>query len=533
MKNIALYLRLSHADADLGKGNKDESNSIENQRGLLRHFLEAKDDIEGEVVEYVDDGYSGTNFDRPSFKRMVDDAKAGKIGVVIVKDLSRFGREYIGVGDYLEQIFPSLGVRFIAVNSNYDSNNHIGNTLGIDTTITNLMNSLYSKDLSKKIRSARIAKWKSGTATASNLPFGYTRDLSRSKTWAIDEDAAEIVRTVFKKAAKGWTTKEITEYLNKNNIPTPLMYARQSKVFVPVSLRSQATDHEIIWDTAKVWRMLRNFAYTGSVVHGKNTRIIVGANEQRRVPDNERYVVENVNPPIVSKETFYKAQECIAKQKQKEFIKGKGDLLTGKVKCGNCHLAMCYKGLYERYLFCQHATISGSTCTCLKKDYQAKMIEGYVKYALRNQLNLLLDLGNQLQTKTETRKCAVKEKKKEIEQRLEYLQAEKIRQYEAFASGNTDREKYIAIKSALGEEYDRLNDSLSTIETQNERVGNIVFAINRVESKADRLFEKGELTREMVDAFIDVIYVHDSDKIEVVMKMDDLISKVTEELNRE
>ena len=143
MKMIALYLRLSHADNDLGENNKDESNSIENQRKLLQDFVENNDELNGEIAEYVDDGFTGTNFERPGFLRMIEDAKKGKIGTIIVKDLSRLGRDYIGVGDYLEQIFPSMGIRVIAINSNYDSENFVGSTLGMDVSITNLVNSLY------------------------------------------------------------------------------------------------------------------------------------------------------------------------------------------------------------------------------------------------------------------------------------------------------------------------------------------------------------------------------------------------------
>ena len=126
---LAFYLRLSMADGDLGKDNKDESNSIENQRLLLQSYVEASDEFEGEATEYIDDGYTGTNFRRPAFQRMIEDAKKGKIHTILVKDLSRLGRDYIGVGDYLEQIFPVLGIRFIAVNTNYDSNKYIGKTI--------------------------------------------------------------------------------------------------------------------------------------------------------------------------------------------------------------------------------------------------------------------------------------------------------------------------------------------------------------------------------------------------------------------
>lgn len=148
---IAKYLRLSESDGDLGVDGKDESNSIENQRLLLDSFIEGRDDLDGEVYEYVDDGFSGTNFDRPSFKRMIEDAKKGKINCIIVKDLSRLGRDYIVAGDYIEQIFPMLQVRFIAVNNNYDSVKTIGQNAGFDVAISNLINTFYSREDRKSV----------------------------------------------------------------------------------------------------------------------------------------------------------------------------------------------------------------------------------------------------------------------------------------------------------------------------------------------------------------------------------------------
>ena len=219
--NIAFYLRLSIADGDLRDGDKDESNSIENQRELLKRYVEANDDLTGDIVEYVDDGYTGTNFNRPAFRQMIEDAKKKKIGTIITKDLSRLGRDYIGVGDYLEQIFPVLEVRYIAVNSNYDSKAYSGTTMGLDVQINNLINHLYSRDISKKIKSAVRTKWKQGKSTSGRLPFGYRKDVDAKGGWAVDPEAAQIVRTIFDKAIEGMNTKQIAEYLTERNAVTP------------------------------------------------------------------------------------------------------------------------------------------------------------------------------------------------------------------------------------------------------------------------------------------------------------------------
>ena len=166
----ALYLRLSREDGD-----KTESDSIANQRTLLEAY--AADHPELCIVdEFVDDGYSGSNFDRPGFQQMMDGVRNGKIDTIIVKDLSRFGRDYIGVGEYMEQIFPLLGVRLIAINDNYDSNNYKGTTLGMDVVVSNLVNTMYCRDAGKKLRTANQVKWRKGITTASAAPFGYQFD---------------------------------------------------------------------------------------------------------------------------------------------------------------------------------------------------------------------------------------------------------------------------------------------------------------------------------------------------------------------
>ena len=196
--NVAIYLRLSMADGDLVEKNKKESNSIENQRLLLQEYIMRNPELYGDVIEYVDDGYSGTNFDRPAFQQLITDAQSGLIQVVLVKDLSRLGRNYIEMGDYLDQIFPRLGVRVIAVGSGYDSNEHLGDVSGMDTAITNFINAMYSRDLSVRLKSVYKTMVKKGNPPTSLLPYGYRKDPDDKRGWLIDDECADAVRKVFK-----------------------------------------------------------------------------------------------------------------------------------------------------------------------------------------------------------------------------------------------------------------------------------------------------------------------------------------------
>lgn len=523
MKAIGLYLRLSHSDNDLGENDKDESNSIENQRKLLQDYVENNDSLEGEIEEYVDDGYTGTNFDRPGFQRMIEDAKKGKIGTIIVKDLSRLGRDYIGIGDYLEQIFPSMGIRVIAINSNYDSNNYIGNTLGMDVSIANLVNSLYSKDLSKKVRSGKIAKWKSGYSTGERQPFGYVRDPLKQRTWIIDPDAAKIVKLVFDKANEGWGTHQIADLLNDLNLPTPSMFYQQKYGAKFVSVK--VAEKENMWDLAKVWRIIRCYSYTGNVIHGKAQRIIVGNTATRKVPEKDRILVRNVLPPIITEEEFNNAQLVIKRQGTDNKGNDLGYALTYKVKCGNCRLSLSYKEKEGLCLYCRHASITGDKTTCKRIDYPAAVIENHVYSVIKDQLTLLNELGERIAVKNEETKSHNSEKAKIIDGRIRDLQDEKVRQYELYANGNMKRDVFISSKQAIDTELNSLLEAQKGREDESSKVDELIYDIKDFTDKGFDLLKKGKLTRNMVNRFIESVYIYSIDRIEVNLKFQSILDR--------
>lgn len=264
---IAIYLRLSLADGDLKKGSKDESNSIENQRMLLHDYIGKQEDLFGEIVEYVDDGYTGTNFNRPAFQKMIVDLKQGDIKVILVKDLSRLGRDYIGVGDYIEQIFPLMGVRFIAVNNSFDSMKLNNGTPGIEVAVSNLVNNMYSRDIAKKVRAALETNWKNGKATCTNVPFGYVWNKKGGQRWEIDPEAAASVKKVFELALSGRNTTQIAYGMNELNLPTPGLYAKRKNLLMG-SNPIIAPDSEMLWNAAIVWRILRRYGRArGRIAH--------------------------------------------------------------------------------------------------------------------------------------------------------------------------------------------------------------------------------------------------------------------------
>lgn len=521
MTGIGIYLRLSLSDEDLGKNSKDESNSIENQRTLLREFIESREEFDGEVFEYVDDGYSGTNFNRPAFKRMIEDAKTGKIKTIITKDLSRFGRDYIGVGDYLEQIFPSLGIRFIAVNSNYDSNNYIGNTLGLDTSISNLINTMYSKDLSKKIKSAYQTRWKKGISTATIPPYGYMRG-EKKTDWVIDPDAAKIVRRIFKLASDGKKTSYIAEYLNKKKTMTPAVYCKE-KYYELANIYSVVCK-EPLWDTSIVRRIVKNYEYTGAMVHGNYINMSIGTRKMKKAPEQDLLIVENVHPAIVSKEQYEKAQMIFPVMKKRAMTIDHKNILGGMIRCGNCNLIMAYSPQSDN-IYCAHKTKVGSQSTCSNEKYEAKIIEGLVTKAIKTQLSLLFSLRNEIADDKEKEFKEYDKTVKKLKSDIEYLKDEKLRSYESFATGKTKKEAYISLKEDIDRQLNNFQEKLYSLTSSKEDSDELVFEINRLQTKTDSFVSGKPLTREMAVALIEGIVLFDREHMDIKFKFEDMLER--------
>ena len=528
--NTAFYLRLSLADGDLGKDGKDESNSIENQRILLQNYMQITKMPDENISEYIDDGHSGLNFDRPAFKRMIEDAKAGKIDTIIVKDLSRLGRDYIGVGDYLEQIFPVLGVRFIAVNSNFDSNNYIGQTMGLEMSIGNLINNLYSKDTSKKYKSAIQTKWKQGISTAGRVPFGYLKDENDPHRWILDPVASKYVRLVFDLALKNYTTKMIVDYLNEHEIPTPGKYrvARTGEG----AWNRIVSDEEWLWDISKVWRILKTYSYTGALVHGMTTNIRVGGKERRNVPVKDQFIVEGNHEGIVTIQEYEDAQEALRRVKFSGIRQDRGEVLTGRVRCGNCRLTLSYQNFSNVVLVCNHRVSSGEKSTCTNARYDAKRIEGQVWYSLKKQFEHINKLAKTAEKIRDANRADLIAEQKNLKRSLEDKKAERIRAYENYANGHLEKSEYLKCKEKLTEEISRMTDRLAFLQGESETEDGIFHDISELRQKETETKVPEKLTREAVRAFIDVIYVYDAEHIEVKFLFEDLIERTDSYIKR-
>ena len=268
----AMYLRISSEDEDLRTGEKNESESISNQRSLLRDYVCSHADLSGsEILEFCDDGWSGTNFERPAVKELLEQVKRGQVNCIVVKDLSRFGRDYLTVGDYISRVFPFLGVRFISVNDGFDSSNPL-DIDSLDTSFRTLIYDLYSRDLSCKVKSAKKARAERGAFLSPYAPYGYIKDPEDKNHLLVDEEAAVVIRRIFQRAADGLKAWEIAAELNGDGICSPKTY-KVNAGYTRTPWRS--IQEENFWTVGLITKILRYERYIGKVVYRKRIRDIV------------------------------------------------------------------------------------------------------------------------------------------------------------------------------------------------------------------------------------------------------------------
>lgn len=518
---IAAYLRLSMADGDIC--DKKESNSIANQRILIHDFIDSRDDLVGDVTEYVDDGYTGTNFDRPGFAKMITDAKKGKIDLIVCKDLSRLGRNYIDLGDYLEQIFPRIGVRIIAINSNYDSNDHVGGVAGLDAAITNFINTMYSKDLSVKQKSAYKTCWSRGYCPNTKLPYGYTLDKENKGKWLIDGDAAKVIQYVFGLAAEGWRARKIADRLNELHFETPGQYL--ARVYNE-PIRFRVTEHEKLWDYHKVRNLLRCDTYVGDYYVHKAESSLFGTTKakQQRVPRDKWILLKDHHPEIVSRDLFKRAQNAVTKKGWVDKHEPAVFSLRSKCRCGNCHLLMDYSE-QEKKLTCSHKWRAGKYSKCPTHRFSYETIERTVFFELQRYLRDMKALEYIVESTVGAHKNETEKSIKYHESQIDILKAERVRQYEGYAQGLITSEAYIKKKAELTAEIEDHQQIVDKTRTELDEDYDVLTLVHDSCEAAEVIQDETALTRQMVESFIDKVYIHAENRIEVVYKTEDIIQK--------
>ncbi len=516
---IALYIRLSSADRDAGTDGKDESDSITAQRDMLRDYIAARPEFAGaEIIEFCDDGRTGTNFERTGVCKMLDAAKRGQINCIIVKDLSRFGRDYIEVGDYLEQIFPFLGVRFIAINDNYDSTDHPYGSAGlIDVSFKNVIYDLYSKELSEKVRSTKKQLAEKGYFLSPYAFYGYDKVPGNKHELMIDESTAVYVRELFSRFQNGEGTTELARDFNLRGIPTPMMVKRQKNV--TRSWNSKAHDSNI-WSGSMIRKILIDERYTGVMIYGKNRRVKVGSGESVPVPKEEWTVVPGVLPALIAKEAFGAVQELMRTERKAHTAKKSKAVFHRKIQCGYCRLAMTRKESKNTCYVCETYKDNPESACPDDRIYESEITE-LVLAAIRRQAQLFRKTEAEIQKrhdKTAKRKHTLQEKIADLRSVVGMKSQEKMQAFENMVSGRITQDAYRA-KCERCDAYIRTTEAkISALEEQRRKE-------ETVRNPAADAFlphtNLRTLTRELADALIDKIYVYSGQAVEIVWNFKD------------
>lgn len=393
----AMYLRLSKDDNDVGELKdkngriKSESNSISNQRALIRSFISEKKDMELYDI-YVDDGYSGSNFDRPEFKRMICDIEAGLINCVVVKDLSRFGRDYIESGRYIQKIFPESGVRFIALTDNYDSFHADTGESTIVLPVKNFINDSYCRDISTKVKSQFDVKRKNGDCISPFAVYGYKKAENNRNRLEVDEYAAHIVRKIFALKIEGNTVLSIADKLNEAGILSPKEYKKS----IGLNYKGGFCGAKMsLWSSATVKRILTNEMYLGHMVQGKTEKINYKLKKSVNIPKQDWIKVNNTHTPLVSKWNFITVQNLLKTEGRINKTSGDYGFFVGTLFCGDCKEPMIRrvnncKNTRKGYYICSTKNRGEG---CKRHSIPEEQIKNIVIKITKEILNCFMDAG--------------------------------------------------------------------------------------------------------------------------------------------
>jgi DNA invertase Pin-like site-specific DNA recombinase len=514
---VALYIRLSSEDENDG-----ESNSVKNQRDLLRAFVKRTTGLSNcTLLEFCDDGYSGVNFDRPNVKKMLDKVRSGGINCVVVKDFSRFGRNYIEVGDYLEQVFPFLGVRFISVNDHYDSDSNHNSIGGIEVALRALIYDLYSRDLSQKVKSALAVRYKKGEFVSSYAPFGYNRAEGENRL-VIDANAAKYVRKMFELALSGMDAYEIARTLNADMTPTKAQYKKHMKGYTTWDKRAADIDNSF-WNDVSVRKVIQSEVYTGTVVSGKSYRPNLAEHRFKQKPRSEWICVPDMHEPIVTREEFELANKLIRVPRRKK-TEPKERYLYAKLRCHCCKrsLIRCSRGKSPEYV-CNTPRFKPSP-DCVSEPVSELQIEEALLSAIRAQATSVIDMDKARVKKNEqitARRQELQKTARRYDGMVKNFEAERQAQYERYADRQISQDEFASIKASFNERIDVLIEKTAGIQALiSDCDAMMTDMAHTTEIWHDALNIKC-LSKELVDALVDSIIVYDGEHIEIRWKFAD------------
>lgn len=530
--DTAAYIRLS-----VENGGNETDETLVVQQLLVEKFIEQHPDLRLEDV-YIDNGFTGTNFERPGFMKLMEDVRSGKIQCIVVKDLSRFGRDYLETGYYLETILPKLNVRFIAITDDYDSSRKEDRE-NISVPIKNMVNAMYAKDMSKKILAAREAKQKSGNITLSKVAFGYVRSEDKTKQ-IVDESVAPVVRMIFQWTLLGTSKKEIADRLNLLGIATPGQKEKRQVTRVPLE--------ETKWKSETVRKILENPTYTGDIVTGKLKQSLYKGIKQYHTSPEEWDVQKDMHTPLVARDDYEELQadrekiHRVTKKRQCRYEKDRKkyqDSFPGMIRCGECGKTMYFRRYTHNYT--TNEKMGGDYYCgsdqerCYGHKIESNLLKILVMDQIQNLIKSMCDRKLLLQKmKNETKEndifyeAAVKVRM--LERKIAQAEERNVGLYEDYVAGIVEKDDFDMMKERYIQKLQNLREEIQT-EKQNQRM--IEKRVNRYMDMVNHLekyLDKREYNDALVQELVEYVEVFTDGSIHVCFKCKDDFQQITKKM---
>lgn len=521
----AVYLRLSKEDEDLSqRTDKTESNSIANQKALILHALESMPEVTLFDI-YIDDGYSGLNFERPEFRRMYNDICNGKVNMVIVKDLSRLGRDYIDSGRYVQKVFPSLKVRFVSVLDHYDSLTASQSDTNLLIPVRNFVNDSYSRDISGKVRSHQEVMRENGLYVGSFVAYGYKKSKDNRKRIEPDAYAADIVKKIFAWKLGGMSAERIALKLNQLGVMAPSEYKRFQGTNYKSGFQTKA---KALWSAKTVIRILKNRIYIGVLEQGKREKVNYKLDKVVEKPEDEWAVVTGVHEAIIDRTDFENVSRLLAVDTIKAPEDDNSYLFSGMLFCSECGRSMVrrvnrYKnGAYVYYICSTYNKGKG----CTRHGIEEAAVNEIVADSIRRHIEQIAELEEIV------REVGMMEKKSrdvianDQEILRKYEEAGQCRKMEVslhkdFLEGVISKEEYIQFSAIYSQRAAEAEQAADKMKTEMEEVLQKGLLTNKWLSQFMRDRNIGELDRNLMLQLVEKIVVHEEKRIEIFFKYED------------
>lgn len=532
--HAAIYLRLSQEDGDISVSDKNESNSISTQRDLIQAFLRKQADILYET-EFCDDGYTGTNFDRPGFTDMMKAVRKKRVDCIIVKDLSRFGRDYIESGKYIQKIFPMLGVRFIAINDGYDSADTENQSNDFVLPFKNLINDSYCRDISIKSRSNLEVKRRNGEFVGNFTVFGYMRSPDDKHKLIVDEEAAVVVRNIFNWKQEGWNAQQIANHLNKLHFPSPMEYKRKCGHNYRTSFKTKTVAQ---WSAVAVLRILKNPVYTGVLEQGKTTTPNYKV-KTRIVKDESKWArVENAHEAIITPAQFELVQTVLGLDTCR--AEGQDEIypFSGMIYCADCQSPMIHRtatssGKKYQYYMCSGNKRDKDSCTT--HNIKCELVEKVVLATVQAHISMAIDIDNAMKRvealdweKREIRKIDAQISAMELD--VEKFNNIKMELYEDLKSDLITKDEYHSFKNDYDIRIQSIRQQIAGLVSQRNAVEGGLTSVQGWFAQFRKYENIEKLTRLTIVSLIERVEINENKDIHVKFRHADQFTAALEYL---